>query len=118
MTATGSLSHEGSVWTAGLGPIVANRLDPASWIYSELLPSSFAFPIELTQVDGAGNCDGTDGVTGGLTNQKPPGYRENVVQTTEDTADRILRGDGPEALQRLCKGTAARRISHIHACHR
>jgi len=90
MTTTGSPSHEGSVLTAGLGPIVSNRLDPASWIYPEPLPSSFALPIELTQVDGAGNCDSTDGVRGGLTNQKPPSYPENVVQTTEDTADRIL----------------------------
>ena len=90
MTATGYPSPEGSVWTAGLGPIVANRLDPASWMYPEPLPFSFALPIELTEVDGAGNCDGTDGVTAGHTNQKPPGYREIVLQTTADTADRIL----------------------------
>jgi len=32
MTATGSPSHEGSVWTAGLGSIVANHSDLASWI--------------------------------------------------------------------------------------
>lgn len=31
MTATGSPSHEGNVWTAGLGPIVANNSDSASW---------------------------------------------------------------------------------------
>ena len=90
MTTTSSPSHEESVLTARLGPIVANGLDPASWIHPEPLPSSFALTIELTQVDGAGNCDGTDGVTGVITNQKPPGYREIVVQTTEDTADRIL----------------------------
>jgi len=90
MTATGSPIHEGSVWTAGLGPIEANRSDPASWIYPSPLPSSFVLPIELTQVDGAGNCDGTYGATGGLTNQRSPEYRENGVHTTEDTADRIL----------------------------
>jgi hypothetical protein len=33
MTGTGSQSHERNVWTAGLGPVVENRLDPASLIY-------------------------------------------------------------------------------------
>jgi len=31
MTATGSPSHEGNVWTAGLGLIVVNNSDSASW---------------------------------------------------------------------------------------
>jgi hypothetical protein len=31
MTATGLPSHEGNVWTVGLGPIVANNSDSASW---------------------------------------------------------------------------------------
>jgi len=90
MTATCSASQEGSVWTAGLGPIVANLSDPASWIDPSPLPSSFVLRIELTQVDGAGNCDGTYGATGGLTNQRSPEYRENGVHTNEDTTDRIL----------------------------
>jgi len=90
MTATGVPSHEGSVWTPGIGPIVGNHSDPASWIYPQPLPSSFELPIELNQVDGAGNCNGTNGATGGLTNQRPRGYRENGVQPTDDTADRIL----------------------------
>jgi len=90
MTSTGSPSHTGSVWTAGLGPIVANLSDPASWIHPSPLPSSFVLPIDLTQVDGAGNCNGTYGSTEGLTNQRSPEYRENEVQTMEDTADRIL----------------------------
>jgi len=46
--------------------------------------------MELTQVDEAGICNGTDGGTGGLNNQRSPGYHENGVQTTEDPADRIL----------------------------
>ena len=30
---TGLPRHEGSTWTRGLGPIVANRSDPGSWIF-------------------------------------------------------------------------------------
>ena len=41
-------------------------------------------------MDAAGNCDGIYGATGGLTDQWSPEYRENGVQTTKDTTDRIL----------------------------
>jgi len=35
--------------------------------YPSPLPSSFALPIGLIQLDGARKCDGTDSATGGLT---------------------------------------------------
>ena len=90
VTATSSPRQEQSVCVAVLGPIVANRSDPAFWIYPSPLPSSLVLPIELTQVHGGGNCNGTYGATAGLTNQRSPEYRKNGVQTTGDTAARIV----------------------------
>ena len=76
---------DGGAWPYCGKPFKSGLLD-----YSSPLPYSVVLPIELTQVDGAGNCDGTYGATGGLTNLTSPEYRENGLQTTEDTADRIL----------------------------
>ena len=89
MSATGSPRHEGSKPSA-YGSIVTIRLYRNFWIYPSPLLSCFVLPIELTQVDAAGNCDGIYGATGGLTDQRSPEYHENGVQTTEDTTDRIL----------------------------
>ena len=51
MTATGSPRHEGSTWTTGLGPIVANRSDPGSWIFPST--ASILSFIHLANTDGA-----------------------------------------------------------------
>jgi len=39
-------------------------------------------------------------------------YRQLQIPLTES-----WQQDTPEALQRLCKGTAAQRVSQMHACH-
>jgi len=86
--------------------------------YSSPLPSSFALTIGLIQLDGARKCNGTDGATGGHTIRglritARMDYRQLKIPQTES-----WQWDGPEALQRLCKVNAARRLSRIHACHR
>jgi len=73
MTATSSPRHKGSK-PSGYVSIVTIRLYRYSWIYPSPPPSSFALPIGLTRVDGAGNYDSTDSATGGS-----PYYCENGV---------------------------------------
>jgi len=51
MTATGSPRHEGRTWTTGLGPIVANRSDPGSWIFPST--ASILSFIHIANTDGA-----------------------------------------------------------------
>jgi hypothetical protein len=51
MTDTGSPQHEGSTWTMVLGPIVANRSDPASWIFAST--ASILCLIHMVNTDGA-----------------------------------------------------------------
>jgi len=51
MTATSSPRHEGSTWTTGLGPIVANRSDPGSWIFPST--ASILSFIHMANTDGA-----------------------------------------------------------------
>jgi len=114
MTATGSPWHEGSKPSA-YGSIVTIRLYRCFWIYPSPLPFCFALPIGLTRVDGAGKCDGTDSATGDLTIRDlritaRMEYRQLKLTQTES-----WQWDGPEALQRLCKGTVARRLLRMHA---
>jgi len=66
MTSTGSPRHKGSKQCAS-GSIVTIRLNCYFWTYHSPFPSSFAVPIGLIRVDGAGKHDGIDIVTGGLT---------------------------------------------------
>jgi len=68
MIATGSPRQDGSKPSA-YGSIEAILLYRYIWMYPPTRPSFFVSPIALLALDGAGECDGTDGATGCLANR-------------------------------------------------